>query len=273
MEELQITLIHNFSRNRTESALNEIGKFRSNLKFVGLPGTTTIGWQPPINPVSYLALIRKELETFKYLRRWNKYLGRSVSLFDRSNPILVGMTRALGILRNVQEKRYKCAIEIELSLKHARAWEAFLELDAGWLMILEDDIILASDASNSVTTFENLLGNNARESAFFISISNPYSIEQLKIEKLVRSGHERFIELKKPCTNTTAGYVISRKAAEVLAISFRRDQALRYLSADLMLNEIFARNEFLPNRFASWHVVPQIFENGTIEGKIKSSIS
>lgn len=269
---ISVILIHNFDAARNQSALSQLELLRNISGKTEILSTLTIGWQPPLLPVDFSTFVLKELQTLIHLIRWYKYLGIGNSPSKGLSPVFGSVARLLLSPISFKSEARRRAVEIELSLKHVRAWESFLETDAEWLLVVEDDIVLVEKPNSAFIRLERLVEDVDSVTPCFFSVSSPYSVLELNAAALVSSIEDQVTEFTRPISNTTAGYVVSRRAAELFVVEFRRSYSLRFLNADLMINEIFIRLSKLSQNFKALHFNPEIFKNGTMSGHMESSI-
>lgn len=105
--------------------------------------------------------------------------------------------------------RRSSAIETVVTDKHIRAWAAFLETGADFLICFEDDAVFRSDSTQRLTDPLNIL-HPKYQKAIYVDLVGGCTNDALQTDMLQTSHDAAFRHYRKPVKNTACVYLISR---------------------------------------------------------------
>lgn len=268
-----ITLIHNNDLLRVSNSELVIRKIIDNLETNKINCCyTKISFQPEVLFCTKLTAIAR---TYMYLYleyKWSEYRGMEKwKIFLRI--VFDAFRYSYGLIfRNFDSYlQKKSAIEISLTSKHIKAWENFIETDADFLIVCEDDIIIKKDSTMRIS---ELINRSVKLSQpFYFDLAGGLQLDALRVEKLIHQKINNRIVFNHPVTNTTCCYTINREFVKIALKFIVERPYLRYIGADWLINSLFilARR----NRLDIYceHFDPTILSHGTFTGQYQSSIS
>lgn len=267
-----INLIHHYNSVRNMGALGAVDLLKARTEFFKKSALVYTGWQPDIHPLSYKFLFYKRVITFIHEIKWAFHSWPAKDLLTRlPYTAALALLKIFGSISITNRKSNKASIELELSIKHVRAWTTFLDSDYSWLLVIEDDVKFCLNSVESLGVTEAFIKSVGQQPAF-LSLTAPYSITEMHVGRLVNSNRNQLLEFKSGCSNTTAAYMINREAAELLVSSFRLAEYLKFLNADLLLNSLFMRIHKSGIRVVSAHLENELLSNSSVSGTLGSSI-
>lgn len=247
---LRVALIHNHDAGR-------LAHIRPALAGLGDATLTEVSEQPPLAAQTWPMLVWRKMLAWRLQRRWRAY---------REQPQYFLPLDLLRLPRDIwrARDRTKGQIEIYLSDKHTRAWRDFLGSNDNALLVLEDDAVFRPDTALGLGEALALLD----ERPAYLDLAGGFPRAALGVERLEAARTGRFIEYRKPVTNTTAGYLINRALAGKLVGMLDANPRWNLFTADWMLNRCFV--EGLDAR--CFHAEPTIFVHGSHAGTYSSTL-
>lgn len=194
--------------------------------------------------------------------RWRRYFSTISLLF--SLKLLFGIFR----FKNKSE----VFATRQLTSKHIRAWESFIDSDSNFLVIMEDDVIFKD---NSADRFRELVleclfsvSTNQKNYIYF-DLAGGFDLNKLNLSEFIIKK-DQVINLLRPTTNTTCSYLISRDLVEKFLNIIYKKPHLRNIAIDWLINLLFLtlKNE----KITCIHFEPSIFIHGSIDGFYESLI-
>jgi hypothetical protein len=261
MNKFLFAYIGNENLVRNSYAIPALKSFLSSLKISST--FLSISWQANFFHISrfhttFLSIYYAFLEI-----KWLRFLN--------SNTVI----STLGILCGIfsvksQLNAYICR---QLTAKHLRAWEFFMNADADFLVVMEDDVIFKEDSAKRfddlVLRALSLMTNNKKKFIYF-DLAGGFNVDDLNLSKVMQVKGE-VIAMLKPATNTTCCYLISKDLAEYFLNQVYENSYLRLLAADWLINSLFLK---LKNDYVDcFHFDPPIFIHGSTNGIYNSTIN
>jgi GR25 family glycosyltransferase involved in LPS biosynthesis len=150
--------------------------------------------------------------------------------------------------------------------KHIRAWSAFLESDADYLLCCEDDVIFKEDSVQRVNDLLEMLIRRQGDAPIYIDLAGGCRFDEIKIDALEVGRDASFRFYSKPVTNTACAYLMSRSLVVAFHEILTRKPWLRLIGVDWMMNKLFMLMENDGVACACMHADPTIFKHGTTTG-------
>jgi hypothetical protein len=254
MNKFLFAFIGNENIKRNSYAIPKLTSFLSSIKITS--NIIRISWQAkffriPALHLFVLSIYYSFLEIY-----WRKTLC-SHSLIS-SIKILCGMLSF--------RSQYEVFIYRQLTSKHIRAWEAFIDSDAEFLVVMEDDVVFKEDSVHRFNDLVcgNLVSNlNTNKKLIYFDLAGGFDLNQLHLSKVMHVKGQ-IIEFLHPATNTTCSYLISRDLANYFLNQIYRNANLRYITIDWLINLLFLKIKN-KNVFCL-HFNPSIFIHGSSSG-------
>lgn len=159
------------------------------------------------------------------------------------------------------------AAETHLSRKHLEAYKRFLEADREYLLVLESDAIIPNSSLLMSMIYSSLTDGTCCD---LLMVGGQFSIEELGISKYINRGFEssKSYILNGFFTNTTVGYLISRRLAHELYASWPRQKLLS--PCDWQIEGLLTRSRIEPAKTQIFE--PPLIMNGSATGNYGSGV-
>ena len=276
---IQIALIHNNNDLRNDSMSHTV---QALIGFAPDWATFTIsrhGWQPKSISLGLFQRFMRTLENSSTGFLWEMYVrkpgprGWFIALSRAMASYCLHMCRELWA---IMRSDLSGARHIQVSRKHSQAWIGFVESDADWIVVLEDDALLIQGAEGSFRALLLVMAASGPESPLFAFVSAGFPFSKIGVEHLLEPSPNRGqLTARLPFVNTAGGYVMNRAVAKIFAEETVRNPFMGFNTIDFMMNRIFIRTSRSKHRrgVRCLHFSPPIVDNASITGKYSSSIS
>jgi GR25 family glycosyltransferase involved in LPS biosynthesis len=161
-------------------------------------------------------------------------------------------------------------IETVVTDKHIRAWSAFLESDADFMICFEDDAVFKDDSTQRLNELLDDLARRLPDILIYVDLAGGCERDMLKIDTLETGRDASFRFYRKPVTNTACSYLMSRPLVTIFIEMIVRRPWLRLIGIDWMMNKLFilAANDGI--ECSCMHASPTIFKHGSFTGEYKT---
>ena len=271
MLKIFIALIHNNNEKRNTYIRPCLTGLRGHLLKQFKVESIEISYQPTIKPHGLLMSVLRDFYYSVLDYKWRRYLSMSAFLPYQTLAFIFRFVKKIVDVKKSEAWRKSSAIEMALADKHIRAWAAFLETGADYLVCFEDDAIFRSDSEQRLSELLKTL-ENKELSAIYVDLAGGCKRDTLKIDKLQLKQDSFFRYYKKPATNTACVYLISRPLIVAFYDVIIKRPHLRLIGADWLMNAIFIIMENANLNSDCMHADPTIFCHGSITGSYLSSI-
>lgn len=259
---IRIVIIHNFEESRLSYLIPKLKE----LEEVSKVGFVVSESKEDCN--AHFSLLDFYIRSFKlkYARlKHIAYTSKKSGAWVNTNSI----RHTLKILIEGNMKKSKALAEIYVTQKHFSAWKTFLDSPQEFLVVLESDAIIP-DLSGLGIFLSKLKNLNEMN---FISLTWPFSSEQIGLGDWPIERHNGYREVKIRTTNTVAGYVLSRRLAEQVLTYTRGRRIERFIIVDWFLNVCFMK---LSRQTGSkgCTIIPnhELIINGSLVGEYESEL-
>jgi hypothetical protein len=157
--------------------------------------------------------------------------------------------------------------ELALTDKHIRCLAGFMESEAEFLLVLEDDVSLSTETFLTPQALEQKL-DELLEEPLFLSLTKAFTFEELGIVRGVEPHDDGFLRLPNGATNTTAAYVVNRPFVDSGQAYILDHPFVRTMPSDWMLTILMLRMKGL----ICLHAKSAPFLNGSLLGLTQSEI-
>jgi hypothetical protein len=273
-----IGLVHNNDSSRNAAMQETVGIIKRSLSDSDNCEVVSESWQPKALSMGFSDRIRKSLtNSFAHLRIMSILSnGHFPTLFSNSlhSFAIILTSTARDIWKNLVGDLGP-ARTLQLSIKHFLLWRRFNESDSDYLLVLEDDAMIFRDRIKDLPRLWSLLGAN-QAPADFVMVGAGYSFSELRAERVVTETSELGIHAAvRPFTNTASGYLINRETANrfVTCVSLRPRRL--NVNADFLITLLLNEGGSIRQSegIRCLHFVPPIFDNASLLGRYKSSVS
>ena len=267
---LGVVLIHNGDPERVDSAREAVSRFSAtavNLVDIHLG---EVSYQPPIKPANLRASVRAWWLSVTGDHQWLGYVSPSTSFRQWVSRLWQTADFAPKKLRKTLRRRKRVSVTRALTEKNVRAWQRML--DEGWdfLLVVEDDVVVAKKSEAEITDALLALGAQDPGQLFFGSLAQALTADQLGASGLLVEKSDTLLWFSKPVSNTAAAYVLSRELAQAFLTEVTRHRFLLAIPADWLLNRLFMRFKSRGIAISSFHARQGIFVNRSILGQLPS---
>jgi hypothetical protein len=269
------SLIHNNQIERVSYARSAItdlvSKVCSNGENIEMK-LIEISYQPKVTPCSVLVSLYRDAMQRSLGQGWNKYTKANNGAIWSLGTFLKATIIRYVLNKPVRRAwQWRSTVEIFLASKHIRAWEVFLESDADYLLVFEDDIVFKSDSvmrfCDKVIPAVKLL-----ERAIYVDLAGGCTKEDLRINALEIKRNGDTVYYAKPVTNTTCSYLIDKNMARYFVSKLVEQPSLRLIGVDWLTNKLFILMGDGAENCSCIHFNPTIFDHGSVTGSYLSSI-
>ena len=267
---VSVALIHNNNIQRNIYIRPQLDKMAETLVGIIAPERIEVSLQPEIRPHSIGMAFLRDVMYRKLDREWHKYrLLKPIALMRD----IVGFLKG-SFIKYIINRKYirlswqkNSAIEVLVTDKHIRAWSQFLDSDADYLIVFEDDVVFKEDSNLRINRLLDNLTRNYLSRECYVDLAGGSSLADLMISRLETCHDDNYRYYQKPVTNTACAYLISRE----LIIKFNeiliRKPWLRLIGIDWMINSLFISTGKDVSSVVCMHADPTIFRHGTTTGE------
>ena len=259
---IRIAIIHNFEESRLSYLIPRLKQLQEVSKLGFVVSESKENCNVHFSMLDfYIRSFKLKYARLKYIVYTNKKSGAWI------NPESLRCT--LKILKEGNMGKSKALAEIEVTQKHFSAWKTFLDSPQEFLVVLESDAIIPD--LSALGSFLSKLGNLNEMN--FISLTWPFSSEQIGLGDWSMEEHNGYREVKIRTTNTVAGYVLSRRLAEEVLTHARGRRIERLIIVDWFLNVCFMKL-FRKTGSKGCTLIPnhELIVNGSLVGEYESEL-
>jgi hypothetical protein len=264
-----VALVHNNNQVRNNYARSKIESMVASMQPNHQVKQIEVSYQSEIIPHGYgMAIISDFM--YQYLgSKWQKYrLLKKRKLREDYNFYKNLFVKYILNHNGVANKwRRNRAIEVMLTDKHIRAWLQFLDSEADYLVVFEDDVIFKEDSNLRINQLSFDLSQTHLNRPLYVDLGGGCSLADLMISSLETRHDENYRYYQKPVTNTTCAYLISRELIKKFNAILTRKPWLRLISIDWMINSLFISMGKDVSSVVCMHADPTIFNHGTKTGE------
>ena len=268
-----IGLIHNNDEKRNKIILASIKKLKNYLSQNFLVDFTSIGFQKKLTlSSSFISFLREIYFLLFHEKNWNQYrLLQQNTLIHNIRHIKYIIFKYLKNKSSFIQRRKKItAIEINLTDKHIRLLDRFIESGKDYLIVLEDDAILNEDSFTKILNVLNLSIKHFENNYFCVDLAGGPSFSELKLDNIIIKRSEDIIYLKKPIINTLCACIFNRNLVIDIKEKLLLSPFYRFMQADHMINALLFKLHNIDNS-TYIHFDPPAIEHGSFSGKSGTS--
>jgi hypothetical protein len=230
--------------------------------------------QPEIKPHSTLMTLQRDAMYMCLGREWSQYrllkirpLLMDVLIFLKNSYEKYVSRKGRSVLAGWKRNSF---IETVVTDKHIRAWSAFLESDADFMICFEDDAVFKDDSTQRLNELLDNLARRLPDILIYVDLAGGCERDMLKIDNLETGRDASFMFYRKPVTNTACSYLMSRPLVTIFIEMIVRRPWLRLIGIDWMMNKLFilAANDGI--ECSCMHASPTIFKHGSFTGEYKT---
>jgi hypothetical protein len=269
---IYVALVHNNNQVRNDYARAKIESMVSIMQSDYKVKKIEVSYQSEILPHGYGMAIMRDF-IYQYLAfKWRKYRLLKSRILRNGFSFFRSYLVKYVINRKGAADRWKknSAIEVMVTDKHIRAWSQFLDSDANYLIVFEDDAVFKDDSNLRINQLPVDLTRNFLNRPCYVDLGGGCSLADLMISSLEKHHDENYRYYKKPVTNTTCAYLISRELITQFNAILTRKPWLRLISIDWMINSLFISIGKDVSSVVCMHADPTIFKHGTFTGEYTS---
>jgi hypothetical protein len=268
MPKLILALIHNNNEQRNAVIKPRLALLTELLEKKGVPSYyVDISYQPQIVAhTPALAFIRDVLYHFVD-HEWLRYRDLRLRSPMRYNAGFLRKIFFRGRYSNGSAWRRSSSIETAVTDKHIRAWLAFLETDADFLICFEDDAVFKEDSNLRIALLLESLYSEYLDRPIYVDLAGGCALDALQIQALQTQRDSLFRHFKRPVTNTACAYLMSRSLVAKFHETLVVRPWLRLLGVDWMMNALMVHLQRGGINCNCMHADPTIFNHGSVSGE------
>ncbi|NDD66224.1 hypothetical protein EBZ35_00975 [bacterium] len=265
-----IALIHCHNQERLRSIRPHLAHLASCWSDQYTVQQIDISHQPPtpsqlIWPTFWECIKRDVLHTSTQ-QKWSRYIECPTRSFLQ--PVkwaYYAMNYAIQKEKGRAAYRKKHFLELMISDKHVRAWDAFLDSNHDLLMVLEDDAIFDSQSIERLSVACYTAMATTPSNGVYVDLAGGYPLEQLHVNALITAQQHNMTTFSKPISNTACGYLMNQALAQDFKNTLCYNPSSRSLCADWLINDcMMAAHRRLP--ITCFHMTPSALQHGSISG-------
>lgn len=262
-----VAIIHNYDPYRNQQLEAELSRLMSEKPVAAEIKMAWVGYQPKLSPLkAHLRISRwlaqKNLSAKLICRLYRTGRLKRLLWWAISWPLDLW-----SIYSSARMSSLKASIEMQLTKKHMRAWEHFLDSEASFLIVLEDDARLNDHFISNVADL--IHSASLGSSPFIVSLCRDYELGELGIAQDISFFGERYIRFMTGAMNTTAGYVLNRSAACLFLEGIDNDPRMKLLNSDFLINCLLLKNS---PKVSCLHAMNALVTNSSVSGDTQTSI-
>ena len=262
---LQVAIIANGNPNRLSTTLRAVDEFFQGQTRFSLD-IRVIQWQN--NSYS----LPRRMRVFRTLVTLGAEIQAAVRFRKGAwRTFKICLSYGVGILKcfsgKSRESIKRSFAELALTDKHIRCLTGFMESEAEFLLVLEDDVSISTETHLTPESLARKL-DEPLEAPLFLSLTKAFTIEELGIVRGVEPHNDEFLRLANGATNTTAAYVVNRSFVDSGHAYLLEHPFVRTMPSDWMLTVLMRRMKGL----VCLHAKSAPFVNGSLLGLTQSEI-
>jgi hypothetical protein len=270
---LYVALIHNNNQARNiylqPQIDNLIKYFDSHVR----DSSIEISFQPELAPHSLIMAFMRDCLFMRLGHNWRKYRQIKPRFFLIEAVVFCKYIFLKYFIQSKDTKRTwgkHSFVEMALTDKHIRSWTRFLESGSDFMIVLEDDVVFKGDSLSRLNSLLNTKVEKYKNKPCYVDLAGGMELQVLMIDSLEDYRDTDYRYYKKPVTNTTCAYLISRELAIIFYKTLINKPWLRFIAIDWLLNALFILNEDQMSGGIFMHSDPTIFKHGSITGEYTS---
>ncbi|GGE58827.1 glycosyltransferase family 25 protein [Actibacterium pelagium] len=270
--EIFLALIHNNDAGRLDVIRPGIQALSKALAASASVSSHEFSHQDLRAEFSAKSALKRDLRAQMLFHSWDKYLTRKTRRKVFVSQLLSIVKTHLKRTPKEQERaRRNALIQMSVTDKHLRAWDSFLESGANHLLVLEDDALFKPDSiERFCSAFQGLKNQRTETQSFYWDLAGGFDLIDIGVLALEKERTGDQISFRKPVTNTTCGYLMSRKLIESLRAQLLTNPLYREISIDWMLNRLLLDLEQDMQLTECIHFLPPIFSHGSFSGAFEA---
>jgi hypothetical protein len=262
---LQVAIITNGNPNRLSTTLRTVNDFFQRQTKFSLD-IRVIKWQNnSYSPPRRIRVFRTLVTLWAEIQAAVRFRKGAWRTFK------ICVSYGAGILKcfsgKSSENAKRSFAELALTDKHIRCLAGFMESEAEFLLVLEDDVSLSTETFLTPQALEQKL-DELLEEPLFLSLTKAFTFEELGIVRGVEPHDDGFLRLPNGATNTTAAYVVNRPFVDSGQAYILDHPFVRTMPSDWMLTILMLRMKGL----ICLHAKSAPFLNGSLLGLTQSEI-
>lgn len=263
---IYVTLIHNHVDSRLQAVRPEVNKVVKSLRGRFTTEFAEIAWQPSSLPTNAFREWFAQALLLRYETLFPLYVARAADRRSLRNTLLLVSKLFVHALRAFG-RELSLATEYFLSEKHVRAWQKSVYNEEAFCLVLEDDVRSVSNSDfQPVWDFLAAVPSQERVGIF---LSIPFRVRGSGVRFDEGSRCDFGHSVSPAVANSSAAYVLSPALAKDMSIAVIDRPWLRFLPADLMINEVFRIIQG-QTALTVYHVDRELFQNGSLTGATPS---
>jgi hypothetical protein len=256
---LHVSIIHNNETQRLAHLRPHVASMSDNLGPNWRVTKNEFFDQPPVKAHTFAkAYVRKAM---------NWLLGRRWALHRRmpEDRAIWSLRFLANDVRRVREWRRTGAIETILTAKHIAVWQAFLNSDGDYLIVMESDAVFSPDSEQRMQQCLAIIPTP--DQMLYMDLAGGCGRDELRIDKIISCECNGFTYFEVPATNTSCVYLMSRATVRSFCATLQRFPYFRWIGIDWMVNAIMMDHVKRGRSILCIHANPPIFKHGSVTGE------
>jgi hypothetical protein len=266
MKIVNFSIIHNENDARNQYLFPQIKKLKEYIEREFSVNVGEFFYQPKFGNENFSINLISNFLLLRVRKEWNTYVYSTIAnvLLKNLYLNLKFFINELLKIKNVKKNALLKAIEREITKKHIRSWESFLESKSDFLICLEDDIIFEENSLSKMLEVLKKASAFHNESYIYIDLAGGFEIKDLKIPNSIYEMEGNFYKFSIPISNTACCYLLNRALVEQFVYHIHSRPWLNLLPLDWAINKIFIEMRCVSENFFCLHANPTIFRHGSL---------
>lgn len=269
MKKTAISLIHNKNEERNCRIRPNIERLSKRLLDAFEVNCREFAYQPDLKLHPKMIAFLRECLYEVLDRRWRRYIdGRPKSVLKIARSL---RKAAFLYLRSncgeVDRRRRSSAIDAFVTSKHLRAWDACIESEADYLIVLEDDAVFRDDSIEAIMSVLGVVSGIETEGPIYVDLAGGFSVAALRIGHLVQDRCDSLTRYRKMVTNTGCAYLLNREMIERSMCFLLARPHYRLIALDWFMNRMFMEFEKTGVQGICFHADPPALQHGSFTGE------
>lgn len=266
-DKIFIGVVHNENIQRNSYLFPKIEDLALKLSSDYDVETLFVSSQPTLEPVNLYTAMYRDWFYLKTGLKWSKYRKKDLSIIRFIQQL---KNKFIGdYLVNAKEyvDRWKKTSFVEMAVtdKHIRLWDASLEFQADITIVLEDDTIFVDESFKGILLTLSKLAEH-KSKPVYVDLAGGCELSEIGVENLILHQQDSLIWFEKPVTNTACAYAMNNQMLNKFKSILLTLPAVRFLGIDWMMNNCFLEMDHQSLQSVCFHHHPPIFQHGSTTG-------
>ncbi len=271
MQKVLIALIHNNNEERNARIHPDIESLVKRLKNTFDVEYREFCYQPELKPHSRITAFLRDTLYEVLDSRWLRYRRQPPKRLLKTLRNLKKI--ALKYVPDSEDGRRRChagAIEVFVTSKHMRAWNACMESGCEFIFVFEDDAVFGEESIEKVAAALDTASKESDERPVYVDLAGGLPVSILQIGHLEQERQNGLVRYEKMVTNTACAYLLNRDLIDRSMQFLLLKPYYRLMGIDWLMNRFFMEFEKTGAMGACFHFDPPALGHGSFTGEFEA---